>query len=257
MKKLFYKAMRLLYNLLFPPKCVGCGELYQKDIFDECQIPFCEKCRLKWEYEKLDRCPDCELEMTICSCGSRLLKKLEVDDCVKLINYTPMKNTVGRSAILTLKRKKKARAFNYFATQLSFATAGRIAGFDKEKTIITYVPRHKKGIAVYGFDQSKELAKRLSEELGIKSVPLFLRTRKKTGEQKKLTLSERLKNANGTYKFNRRCQNELDGVECIVLLDDILTSGASLSGCVLALKPVFKGKIVPVTLGRTGKKGKK
>ena len=257
MKNVFCKSKRILYNLLFPPKCIGCGELYQKDMFDECQLPFCEKCRLKWEYEKLDRCPDCELEMTICNCGSRLLKKLEIEDCVKLINYTPMKNTVGRSAILTLKRKKKARAFNYFATQLSYAVNGRIVGFDKEKTIVTYVPRNKKGIALYGFDQSKELAKRLSKELGIKSVPLFSRTRKKSGEQKKLTLSARLENAKGTYKFNKKCKNELDGVECVILVDDILTSGASISGCILALKPMFKGTIVCATLGRTGKKGKK
>ena len=256
-KNIIYKSKRLLYNLLFPPKCMGCGGLYQKDIFDECRVPFCEKCRLKWEYEKLDRCPDCKLEMTICNCGSRLLKKLEIDDCVKLINYTPMKNTIGRTVILSLKRKKNGSAFSYFASQLSHAVRGRLAGFDKEKTVLTYVPRSQKSVAVYGFDQSKELAKRLSKEIGIKFVPLFSRTGKKAGEQKKLTLSQRLENANGTYKLNKNPQKKLEGVECVLLLDDVLTSGASLSGCILALKPVFKGKIVCVTLGRTGKKGKK
>ena len=82
------KFLKLLKNLLWPPKCVGCGEFTQQNIFDTCELPLCESCRKRWEREKLERCPDCELEMTVCNCSSRLLEKAGVEDAVKLFNYS-------------------------------------------------------------------------------------------------------------------------------------------------------------------------
>ena len=129
MKKRLLRIGNFFKNLLYPPKCVGCRNFIQKDIFDECKLPFCEECRVRWEYEKLDRCPDCGLEMTVCDCGSRILNKLDVDGFIKLINYSVFRKSVGKTALFHLKSHKNARAFDYFANQLSYAVKGKMKKF--------------------------------------------------------------------------------------------------------------------------------
>ena len=257
MKKRIFRTGRFFRNLIFPPKCVSCREFIQKDIFDSCEIPFCEKCRVKWEYEKLDICPDCGLEMTLCNCGSRLLKKFDVENFVKLINYSVTRKSVGKSAVLYIKRHKNARAFDYFARQLSYSVLGKLKSAEYKKAVITYVPRGRKSIAEYGFDQSRELAKRLSKLCGIECVKIFRRTEKNASEQKKLGINQRLENARELYALNSKAAEKLESSDCVLILDDVLTSGASLAGCMLKLKEVYDGKIICVTLARTGKSRKK
>jgi len=256
MRKIIFRIGRFFRNLLFPPKCVGCREFIQKNIFDSCEIPFCEKCRVKWEYEKLDVCPDCGLEMTLCNCGSRILNKLEIDSFVKLINYSAARKSVGKSAVFYLKRHKNDRALNYFALQLSYAVMGKLKNSGCERAVISYVPRSRKSLVEYGFDQSRELAERLAKLCDIECVGLFERTRKNFSEQKKLGINERLENARKSYTINYKSANALENADCVLILDDVLTSGASLAGCILKLKEIYNKKIICVTLARTGKSRK-
>lgn len=257
MRKTFCGVGKFFKNLLYPPKCVGCREFIQKDIFDECKLPFCEKCRVRWEYEKLDLCPDCGLEMTICNCGSRILNKLDVDSFIKLINYSSARKSVGKSALFYLKRHKNTRAFDYFAIQLSYAVKGKLKNSGCENAVIAYVPRSRKSLVEYGFDQSQELAKRLARLCGIKCVRLFERTKKTLTQQKKLGVKERLENAKKSYMLNAKAAKKLDETDLVILVDDVLTSGASLAGCILTLREIYDKKIICVTLARTGKSRKK
>ncbi len=245
---------RLLKNLLFPPKCVACREFIQKDLLDKCEIPLCEKCRAKWEREKLDRCPDCELEMTVCNCGSRILDKVGVTDTVKLVNYSVRQKSVGKSAVLYMKKHKSSVAFDYFAAQLSFAVSRKIKEYGN--SVIAYVPRSEKSVSEYGFDQSKLLADRLADKCGVECLNLFFRIPRKSVEQKKLNLSDRFGNAKGLYELDERVTSRLEGIKCVVIVDDVITSGASLSACVETLKSVFDGEIVCAAVARTGKKRK-
>lgn len=256
MLKYIVKILRFFENLLFPPKCVGCKELYQKNIFDGCDVPLCEKCRIKWEYEKLDICPDCGLEMTVCNCGSKLLDKLGVDSFIKLVNYSATNKSVGKSALLYLKRHKNKKAFDYFASQLSYASVGNLKRSECQKAVVAYVPRGRKSLVEYGFDQSRELAKRLATLCGAELVCLFKRTPKRSSDQKKLGKKERLENAKGLYALNTKMLKKLEDADCVLIVDDVLTSGASLGGCILKLKEVYNKKVICVTVARTGKKRK-
>lgn len=257
MKKAVQNFARSFKNLLFPPRCVGCGKLYQTDIWSSCQYPFCPSCRLKWENEKLGTCPDCGLEMTLCNCGSKLLDNLDVENYVKLVNYSVRRMSVGRATVLYLKKHKSTRALNYFAQQLLYPVSGRLKSLECENFVVAYVPRQPKNIVKYGFDQSHELAKRLAKSYGVKCVKLFKRTVKFAGEQKNLRLDERLKNAKSHYKLTYNTVKYLKNAYCVLLVDDVITSGASLAGCVTELRKVYDNKIICVTLARTGKKRKK
>ena len=251
------KVLTVVVNLLFPPKCVSCGEFIQKDMLDLCEIPFCEKCRSKWELEKLDECPDCGLEMTLCNCRAPMLDKSGVEDYIKLVNYSSGARSVGKNAVLYLKRHKNNRALNYFATQLSYPAKARIDRMVSNKAVVAYVPRSGKSKRLLGFDQSKEIAVRLAKKLGIPCVKLFVRKSTSRVEQKKLNLAQRKDNAQNLYGVNLGALEMLKEIDSVFLVDDVMTSGASLYGCVSALKRHFSGRIVAVTLARTGKKSKK
>ena len=241
-------------NLLFPPRCAACREFMQKDIFDLCENPFCEKCRTKWEFEKLSACPDCGLEMTICNCSAPLLRKSSVEEFVKLVNYSSKSKSVGKNAILHIKRNKSTRVFNFFAEQLSYSARLKNNAYDKSSVLVAYVPRGESSRIKYGFDQSRELALRLAKKLDVRCCALFARNRKSKAEQKKLSLNERRENAKNMYAVNKSKLEFLDGVKCVFIVDDVITSGASLYGCISALKEHYTGKIICVSIARTGKK---
>ena len=244
-------------NLLFPPKCAGCRELIGKDIFDPCRIPLCDECRAKWEKEKLERCPDCELEMTICNCSSKMLEKAGVEGAVKLFNYSVKKRSVGKSAVLYMKKHNSHRAFEYFAAQLSYAVKRKTAGYSNNEVAAFSVPRSRKSRREYGFDQSALLARKVAGKCGFQYVVPIVRSRKRAEEQKRSDLSHRVKNIKGTFVFNEKCVETLKNIKCLVLVDDVITSGASMAGCIDALKKHFDGDIVCAALGRTGKRRKK
>ena len=257
MKKFLYEARSLVKNLFYPPRCVSCRALIQKDILDVCDTPYCEKCRRAWELEKLDRCPDCGLEMTVCNCGAPLLKNSGVARYVKLINYFVKRNGVGKRTVLYLKRHKNDRAFRFLATNLSHSLKPKLLQLSEGgRAVVAYVPRGKRAKALYGFDQSEQLAKNLAKILGIELVRLFGRSRKRTKEQKKLRLAERKANAADSFCLKKGAKEKLDGVELVFLVDDILTSGASLYGCLATLKPVYANNTICVTAARTPKKNK-
>ena len=212
---------------------------------------------MRWEYEKLSLCPDCGLEMSLCGCGSRLLQKLEIKEPIKLVSYSARKGRVGKSAVLYMKKKNDKRAVGYFSKQLSYAVNGRIKRSGFENPLFAYVPRSKNGRVVYGFDQSKVLAKSLADLCGGNTASLFERTGAKKPAQKELSFSARLKNAQNTYRLKKGAEEKLKGVDAVFVVDDVLTSGASLAGCVSALKRVYDGEIVCATLARTAKSRKK
>ena len=244
-------------NLLFPPKCVGCRELIKRDIFDPCTVPLCDKCRAKWEREKLERCPDCQLEMTICTCSSGLLQKAGIEEAVKLFNYSVKKRSVGKSAVLYMKKHNSARAFDYFAAQLSYAVKRKSAEYKADEVAVLCVPRSKTSRGEYGFDQSELLAKRLAEKCGFKYITPVIRSNKRVSEQKKSSLSRRVKNIRGVFEIDGNAAESLGNLKCLVLVDDVITSGASMAGCIELLKKHFDGKILCASLGRTGKRNKK
>ena len=83
-----------------------------------------------------------------------------------------------------------------------------------------------------GYNQAEMLARGMSEATGLPVLNLLKRTRNRTS-QTHLSGEERRRNAEGIYKAN--IPNEWRG-KCLVLVDDVMTTGATLSSCALALQ---------------------
>jgi len=98
-----------------------------------------------------------------------------------------------------------------------------------------------------GFNQALELARRLSP--GKTDPGLLLRIRH-TPAQSGLTRAERLSNLRGAFAIEPLGVGELHGRR-IVLVDDVMTSGASLFAAALVLRQAGVAHLTGVVLART------
>ena len=114
-----------------------------------------------------------------------------------------------------------------------------------EKTVISYVPLHKKREVKRGFNQSKIAAEHLAKRINKKAVTL-LKREKETKSQTKLNKKERFLNMKDAFSFVYS-----KGVEQVVLIDDVWTSGATAKECTRVLKENEVKKIWILTLTKT------
>ncbi len=252
------KLNDMLSYLFFPPKCAGCGRLMQRDILDTSLSAFCETCFRKWSRDKLELCEKCGMELSRCRCMPQILRTAGADAALKLVSYSA-KETVGKRAILYLKRFDDRRVVHFFSCELEGVLREYLdSTYTLEKSVlITYVPRSAKNHRRYGFDQSACLCRELAEMMGCETLGLLKRSHR-SREQKKLGGEDRMKNAETQFRLAEADYAAIDrAYRVIVLVDDLMTTGASLAACTKLLGERFHGRIVCLTIARTSKeKGK-
>lgn len=232
------KIKEFLERYVFVRKCAGCGELLGYDKRNEA---FCARCRVKWEMAKTRECSKCGSAAVECECMPRLLSKSGMQTLKKLVLYKPDRQNEPENRVLYfLKHNKNERVVGFAAAQLSHKLFElvRETGLEKKELVLTYVPRTKKAVAEYGFDQSQEILKELEKICGIEMADIFSRS-KVAREQKKLTREARAKNAaKGIVLHNGAL--ELIGDRSVIIFDDIVSSGASMARASELLR---KGKV--------------
>jgi ComF family protein len=95
---------------------------------------------------------------------------------------------------------------------------------------VTYSTRRLSEKIIKGHDQAKEMAKAISHLTGIPYKNALIRTRK-SKKQRNLSPEERAENVKDLF----RCTIDITGKN-ILLTDDVMTTGATLSECAKALK---------------------
>ncbi|MAG21510.1 MAG: ComF family protein [Candidatus Marinimicrobia bacterium] len=106
------------------------------------------------------------------------------------------------------------------------------------------IPLHVTKLRQRGFNQSESIAEPLAEQLGIAYVPNLLRRRRNTVSQTTLSLQGREKNVAGAFMVSGMSDHER-----ILIVDDILTSGATVSSSAMALKESGAKFVAVVTVG--------
>lgn len=105
------------------------------------------------------------------------------------------------------------------------------------------VPLHPKRMRERGFNQSEELARELvrraSDDLRLTLRPLLRRVRE-TVRQARLDRRDRLGNLEGVYAPARRLPESPSEGARILLVDDVITTGATVSECAAVLRGVLE-----------------
>ena len=110
---------------------------------------------------------------------------------------------------------------------------------------VTAVPLHRSKLAKRGYNQSEYLAKGIADELGIPYVEILKAVRPHSTQTHKGAL-ERWQNIQGNYALKK----EADRVagQHILLVDDVITTGSTLTVCASLLKQIPEVKVSLFTL---------
>lgn len=197
------KLPHLLSQWLYPPKCVLCGKLLEKEETD-----LCHRCRVD--------APDCPVLRT---------KYPYLNSWVALWYYDDM----VRRSLLRYKFYGKRRNAEVYGRLLGMKLMREdLLDFD----ILTFVPISAKRRRQRGFDQVELLAEKLGSQIGKAPQPLLKKIRDNPAQSRISGQAERRANVLGVYQVLH--PEQVVGKK-ILLLDDIVTTGATASECARVL----------------------
>jgi ComF family protein len=125
----------------------------------------------------------------------------------------------------------------------AFADA-RLAG--EKFDLIVPVPLHPARKRERGFNQAELLGLELQSASGIRCHSVLQRTRYTT-TQTQFDRSERIENLRGAFRLRRR--SDVRGLR-MLLVDDVLTTGSTLSECASVLKKAGAASVYAATAAR-------
>ena len=206
---LLRRATSVALDAALPAACVGCGREGP---------PLCEAC-----LPALDRRLDAPAGVPIGLPGDLPAPLLQLDWCA------PFSGTV-RSALHGIKYGGEQR----LAEPLGAAIARRWARVGVGADLVTHVPVHAARARTRGYDQAELIAKAAARHLGLPYAPLLDRQRA-TIAQFDLDRGDRAANVAGAFVAAQRRTPSLTG-RWVLLIDDVVTTGATLAACAQALE---------------------
>lgn len=201
-------------------------------------------------------------ENLYCICCEDCIDKKHVhglcDKCISKINWisdNPYKPSMdsfyfdelfscciyGYYPRLAINKLKKGEA--YIAKYIGRLLSDRLneelidedGGYQSNKyDALTFVPSTKERIEKRGFNQAKLLAKEVSKNTGIELVEATIKTQN-TASLRKASMQDRRTMLAGSFDIAKNCENFIKD-KCIVLVDDIVTTGSTVNEVASVLK---------------------
>jgi ComF family protein len=157
--------------------------------------------------------------------------------------------------IYVLKRKSNKRFFDFAEDELykRLLSEEKLMLTDFSQAYFVNVPRSRRSILEYGFDHAELLAKGVAARIGGEYIHAI--GRYGVGRtQKKLDSEARSKNVSGKFVYDE--DKDLGGKN-VVLIDDVVTTGATVAEAIRVLRENNAGEITVLCLARTGNSDKK
>ncbi|MBQ3194617.1 MAG: ComF family protein [Oscillospiraceae bacterium] len=189
--------IQILMQFLFPAKCVLCGTLLKNG--------------------ETDLCKDCRLHAPEYPNGKR---KLQFLDSFAAVWY--YEGTVRKSLLRYKFYNARSYADAYGRLMAMMLLQQYPEGFD----CITWIPVSRRRKLRRGYDQVELIAKAVGKELGMSPVSLLIKVRHTSPQSGIRGAAQRRANVLGAYRETNR---EWIAGKRILLLDDILTTGATAS----------------------------
>ena len=216
-------------RLLFPPCCVVCEDALS--IGEEC---LCLKCLLNMPKTNYHLVADNELE-------KRFWGKFPIERASAYFHY--VKGSDFDKILFELKYHGQKEVGEYMGRYM--ANDLLVSGFFNEIDIIVPVPLHKKREKERGYNQSEWIARGIEQVTGIEVCTEWLYHSQNTKSQTGKNIYERWLDTRTAYETD----SELDlSDKHILLVDDVVTTGATLLACAQALYLHGKPRISCLTL---------
>lgn len=230
------KILNSLINCFFPSLCLFCGRKIEKNIL-------CNRCLEKIEFLPPPLCKMCsqplkKKENYICNkCKG---KKFFYDQLISVVYY--------KEPIVSLIHLFKYNYYDFLSKFFSFLIVKQLntLGFNyKEFDLITNVPSHPARIKERDYSPAKLLAYHCAQKIEIPFQEVLI-CKYLHKSQTKLSFKERQTNVKGIFESDDSVKNKR-----IILIDDVVTTQATLSECSKVLKEKGAKYIVALTLAKS------
>lgn len=237
----------ILSVIAFPLTCLSCGKTTYG-------IPLCGHCKKEFFYTITQKGSRCRL------CGTILIS--EKESCLECRTVDSHSNSAKASILKDIDGVFPIHFYILWKKELLFAwkTANtrslspifarlifKVLQKEYPDLPIVPVPPRPGKIKKKGWDQIDELCRYLHGFYGVHIEKILVRLSK--DQQKKLTRAERLFYVGKTYTLTSWAKKHKENLpKTVVLLDDIMTTGATLETCARALKDGGVECVYAVTL---------
>ena len=226
----------LTQRLFCVHKCAACRTILDQAHFYNA---LCPRCAESFGRAKIESCPECLRSAVECSCQPKML----IDGgslCLRRLYFysSDRENEPQNRLLYNLKRRTNARTEEFVARELYALVCQELdtLGIENvnDEVAIVNLPRGRRAVIEKGFDQSARICQALSR---ISSIPYLPAVKRRFGgkEQKKLNATERKKNMRSLMRPDMRYAEQIKG-RYVILLDDVVTTGASMSSCLPILR---------------------
>ena len=235
-------SVHKIFDWLFPKKCLICGNEICSDsiLCPKCfakitfiAYPFCEICG-KMLDNSYNTVADSKLLCETCEKYHRSFDKARA-----LFLY----DEISKYVIMKIKKHADNTVANTCCKMLVLRHMNIFAQAD----YIVPVPSHWSRILKRGYNPADIISIELSKISKIPVLKLLKRIRK-TEYQKGKSIQERFENVDNAFVYAGK--KNVSG-KSIILVDDVMTTGATLHECSKALKTHSRGKIFCITIATT------
>jgi len=228
----------LLLDTLFPIECLGCEA---EGLF------LCPGCQTTVRRLSYQQCVVCRMPSAFGFTHQRCAKETYPAGLISALDYH---DPLVAQAIIWGKYKFLPETYRILARLL----AGYIEQYNYQKlftdVMLCPIPLAKTRLRWRGFNQSMVIADVLSKHFSVPIIELLSRV-KSTKTQKDLTKTERAHNVADAFQITKLPANSVLSPDTgIILIDDVITSGATLLAAATELRKHFPNEVFLLTLAR-------
>jgi competence protein ComFC len=242
------KLSGALTSVCFAADCRLCDQL----LIDARRLPLCDNCLSSFQEIPPGSCDICGLP---CTFDPEFPKERSFcSDCQEHRFGFQLARSFGfyegalARAILLLKHEQIEPLGSWFASRLSDLV--HKVGERMSADAIVPVPLHRQRSRERGFNQVDLFGRPLSKRLGLPYQPVLLMRSRPRPEKHLLRSEERWEAVRGAFAI--RQGGRVDNLR-ILLLDDVMTTGATLDACSRALREAGAKSVLGLTIARASR----
>lgn len=229
-----------ILDLIFPKRCVQC-----KKVGDY----LCPNCFSYLSFDVKNSCLICRRPVPDSLTHKSCLKRYAIDGCFSAIPY----NKTAKKLIYNFKYKPFLSSLNTFLGDILYEALVQNENFNRvlqssNNWIFVSIPLYPSKFRKRGYNHAEILAKELGKRFNIKAIELLKRVRD-TKSQYGLKLPQRKMNMKGAFNINSKFKSQNSEVN-VFLVDDIVTTGATLIEAANILKRNGAKRVYAITLAR-------
>ncbi len=245
MRPALSRAAAFALDMLLPARCLVCGEAV------EGAGEVCARCWPRIAFLGPPHCAACGTPFAFDEgaevlCGSCLRRRPVYRRARAVIGY----DDASRAPVLAFKHADRTDAAPVFGRWMARVGAELLGDAD----ILVPVPLHRSRLLARRYNQAALLANEVSRTAGVKAVPELLVRARRTPSQGGLGAGQRRRNVQGAFRIRAGMNARLKDAR-VLLIDDVLTTGATADSCARTLLGAGAAAVDVLTLARVVRAG--